>query len=109
MIRHFLFYLSETTFITFMVWLGLFLGVNALRRTGIAIRPRWTIILGTLWVAIACIDAVMSERIGPEFTLHVHFGIWMLVGGGVCWIVVWLRQGTTSLQQRIVRRAPPSK
>jgi peptidoglycan/LPS O-acetylase OafA/YrhL len=104
MIKHLLFYCAETTLITIMVLLGMLLAVSALKRVGVSIRPRWTMTIAGLWIAIACIDAVMSESIGPEFTLHYYFGIWTAVGGGVLWLVVGLRQGAISLKGRLTRQ-----
>jgi hypothetical protein len=100
MIRHLPFYCIEATLITLLVWLGLFLAVNGGQRMGVAIRPRWTVTIAALWIAIACTGAVLSEMIGPEFTLHYYFGIWTLIGGSALWLVAWAHRGGASLRDR---------
>ena len=101
MTRHLPFYLVEVTFITFLAWLGLFLAVRALRRRGVALWPRWTATIAIMWTALACVDVLMREVIGPEFTLHYYFGIWTLLSGGALWLAVWLRQFAATLRGRL--------
>jgi hypothetical protein len=104
MIKHLLFYFAETTLITGLAWLGLRLAVNGLARAGVSLRPRWTQVIPALWLFIACINASMSELIGPEFTLHYYFGIWTLMGGAALWTIVLARQGLISVRARFARK-----
>ena len=100
MIRHLPVYLVEATLISALAWVGLLLAVNALRRLDIDVKPRWGLILTPLWLAVAAIALIMSELIGPEFTLHYYFGIWTLLGGGALWLAVWIRQFAASMRGR---------
>lgn len=103
--KHLLFYFVETTLITFLLWSGLFLAVNALKRMGYTLRLR-RIVPVVIWIGIATIDVIMSEALGPEFTLHYYLGIWILIGGGALWLVAVTRQAAASFRSRNAKPIP---
>jgi len=109
MIKHLVFYALETTLITGMMWVGLWFAVRALRRMGVPVRLKLVVpVLG--WLVIAAIDTVMSEWLGPEFTLLYHFGIWTLVGGFGLWLITTVRFGLTAIRARAgSRMASPAE
>jgi hypothetical protein len=103
MTAHLLFYFAEATLVAATLWLALVLGINALRRIGIEIRLRWTVLV-TLWICVLCIDTLFSEALGPEFTLLDLFAFWILVGAAVLWLVVALRAVFAAVRSRLTAR-----
>lgn len=104
MIRHFAFYAIESAVIVAAVWFGVLLAANALRRVGVPIRVRW-IATVWLWLAVWALDALLSEALGPEFTLHYYLGIWTFIGGALLWLVIVTRQGVAGIRGWLARRS----
>jgi hypothetical protein len=103
MIRHLLFYCAEATLITAALGLALWLVASALRRIGIAIRVRWTVLVA-LWIGIACLDTLLSEAIGPEFTQLDLFAFWSLMAAAALWLGVVVRAALGSVRNRLAAR-----
>lgn len=87
MINRLIFYVVESALLAVVAWIGLALALNGLRRLGTSVRIRHTRTLAALWLVLAIIDEVFSERFGPEFVMAYHLCFAIAVGGAVIWSI----------------------
>jgi hypothetical protein len=106
--QHLLFYVVETTFITLMLCIGVFVAMHALRRLGMAVRLSWSVPIA-LWILIACVDVLFSEMIGPEFTLHYYFGLWTFIAACVFWLMTLAHKLALAVRTRHKRATAPTR